>query len=76
MARKWGDTNNRPIFMGEFGAYSKADMEFRTTWTSYMARAAEERGFSWAYWEFCSGFGVYDQAAQNWVEPIYKALIP
>lgn len=75
-ARKWGEANHRPIFMGEFGAFSEADMESRATWTAYMARAAEQRGFSWAYWEFCSGFGVYDQAANTWVEPIYQALLP
>lgn len=72
----WADKNNRPLFLGEFGAYSKADMESRARWTDFLARQAEERGISWAYWEFCAGFGVYDPAGQRWVEPIYKALIP
>lgn len=75
-AAAWAKENNRPLFLGEFGAYSKADMESRARWTAFLAREAEERGISWAYWEFGAGFGVYDRGAQRWVEPIYKALIP
>jgi len=75
-ALKWGSQNSRPIFMGEFGAYSKADMDSRQRWTDYVARSAEQRGFSWAYWEFGAGFGVYDREAGAWVEPIRGALLP
>lgn len=75
-ALAWGNTHRRPIYMGEFGAYSRADTESRQRWTSYMARQAEQRGISWAYWEFGAGFGVYDREAKTWNEPIYKALIP
>lgn len=75
-AAAWAEKNNRPLFLGEFGAYSKADMESRARWTAFLARQAEERGISWAYWEFCAGFGVYDRQTQDWVAPIYQALIP
>ncbi len=75
-ALKWSRQNHRPIFLGEFGAYSEADMESRSRWTEFIARSAEERGFSWAYWEFCSGFGVYDLANRKWNEPILTALLP
>jgi endoglucanase len=75
-AVKWGEENNRPLYMGEFGAYSKADMESRALWTSYVARQAEERGISWAYWEFCSGFGAYDPVMGMWREELLEALIP
>ena len=75
-AAAWAKQNNRPLFLGEFGAYSKADMESRARWTVFLARQAEERDISWAYWEFGAGFGVYDRSAQHWVEPIYNALIP
>lgn len=75
-ALKWSNQNARPIFLGEFGAYSKADMESRERWTAFVARSAEQRGFSWAYWEFGAGFGVYDRQANAWVEPIRRALLP
>ena len=72
---KWSKLNDRPIFMGEFGAYSKADMDSRARWTTYVARQAETLGFSWAYWEFCSGFGVYDPQLGQWRQPLLTALI-
>jgi endoglucanase len=75
-ALKWSQQNARPIFLGEFGAYSKADMDSRARWTAFVARAAEARGFSWAYWEFGAGFGVFDRTAGEWVEPIRNALLP
>jgi endoglucanase len=75
-AQKWGKENKRPVWMGEFGAYSKADMASRERWTSYIAREAERRQFSWAYWEFGAGFGVYDRAKQAFVPEIKRALIP
>jgi len=73
---RWAKQNNRPVFLGEFGAYSKADIDSRARWTDHVARQAEAHGFSWAYWEFCAGFGVYDRALKAWNEPILKALIP
>jgi len=72
----WAQKHNRPIFLGEFGAYSKAGLEYRTRWTDFIAREAEERDMSWAYWEFCAGFGVYNQATSDWNYPILRALIP
>lgn len=73
---RWSNQYGRPIFLGEFGAYSKADMDSRALWTEYVARSAEKNGFSWAYWEFGAGFGVYDRTAKAWVEPIRQALLP
>jgi endoglucanase len=38
-------------------------------------REAEKRGFSWAYWEFGSGFGAYDREKKEWRQPLLKALM-
>lgn len=75
-AAQWAEKNKRPLFLGEFGAYSKADMDSRARWTEAVARQAEARGMSWAYWEFGSGFGVYDRALKIWIKPLLNALIP
>jgi endoglucanase len=72
----WGQRNRRPLYLGEFGAYSKADMDSRARWAAFVARQAEARGMSWAYWEFCSGFGVYDKDRGVWRAPLLAALIP
>jgi endoglucanase len=74
-AAAWAKEHDRPVFLGEFGAYSAADMESRARWTRFMAREAESHGFSWAYWEFCSGFGAYDPKADAWREPLKAALL-
>ncbi len=74
--KQWADSHNVPVFMGEFGAYSKADMDSRVRWTTFVAREAEACNFSWAYWEFGAGFGVYDRKNAKWNEGLLSALIP
>ncbi len=71
----WGRTNNRPIYVGEFGAFSPARMDSRERWTRFVREQCEARGFSWAYWEFCAGFGVYDRESGTWREPLLGALV-
>jgi endoglucanase len=75
-AQEWGKAHNRPIYLGEFGVYEKAPMDSRVRWTASMVREAEARGFSWAYWEFGSGFGVYDIKRKAWQDKLLQALIP
>lgn len=74
---KWAQRHgNIPILLGEFGAYSKAEMDSRVRWTEFVRSEAERHGFAWAYWEFASGFGIYDPQAKVWREDLRKALIP
>jgi len=76
-AAAWAKKNNRPIFIGEFGANSKADMDSRVRWTKFVADTAIERGFSFAYWDFCGEyFGVYDLNTMSFRKPLLEALIP
>jgi endoglucanase len=72
----WASEHKRPIFLGEFGAYDKGPMESRARYTAAVARAAEKRGWSWAYWQFDSDFILYDIDRDAWVEPIKRSLIP
>ena len=72
----WARHHNRPIFLGEFGAYDKAPMESRVRYTDFVARTAEASGWSWAYWQFDSDFLLWDMKRDTWVEPILHALIP
>ncbi|WP_442134999.1 cellulase family glycosylhydrolase, partial [Rhizobium leguminosarum] len=36
----WAKQNKVPIFLGEFGAYSKADMDSRVKWTESVRKMA------------------------------------
>jgi endoglucanase len=67
--------NNIPVNIGEFGAYEKADMASRARWTEFCARMFEDYGFSWHYWEFCSGFGIYDSKNKVFHDELVDALI-
>ena len=74
--QEWAKAANRPILLGEFGAYDKADMESRVRYTAHAARTAESLGWAWSYWQFDSDFILWDMAKDAWVDPILKALIP
>lgn len=74
-AAAWAKAHERSVFLGEFGAYQAADLASRARWTAFVAREAERQGFSWAYWEFCSGFGAYDPKAGAWRAPLRDALL-
>jgi len=76
MVQDWSEAHSVPVWLGEFGAYSTADMASRARWTATVRREAEARGIPWAYWEFGAGFGVYDRDVGAWREPLLEALIP
>jgi endoglucanase len=75
-AQAWAKRHDRPILLGEFGAYDKAPLEDRVRYTSAVARAAEKRGWAWTYWQFDGNFIVYDIGKDAWNQPIYEALVP
>jgi endoglucanase len=67
--------NNIPVHIGEFGAYSKADIDSRVRWTTFLSRYLEELGWSWAYWEFSAGFGIYNPSNKTILQPLADALL-
>ncbi|HEY3405264.1 MAG TPA: cellulase family glycosylhydrolase [Ohtaekwangia sp.] len=74
-ALQFSEANHIPIHVGEFGAYSTADIESRERWTTFLARWFEEKNMSWAYWEFSAGFGIYNPATQTLLTPLVEALL-
>ena len=74
----WSRKHDRPILMGEFGAYEKSGTPIadRVLYTATVRRQAEAHDFPWAYWQFDSDFIVYDIDQDKWIEPIRDALIP
>jgi len=75
VAKTWSATQRYPVFVGEFGAYSKADEASRIAFNRTMRDAAEARGMSWTYWEFAAGFGVYDPGARVFRQPLLDSLL-
>lgn len=76
VAADWGTENNVPMYVGEFGAYSTADMASRASWTTAVQRAIHRQGMTSAYWEFGSGFGAFRINEDRWHAPLLQALIP
>jgi len=74
-AISWSVKTHRPIFLGEFGVNCKADQESRARWIRFVADEVVKRKMGFAYWEFCSGFGVYDSTTDRWIEPLKDALL-
>ena len=68
-------THNRPLYLGEFGAYDKADMASRVRYIGFVARQAEKLGWSWGYWQFDGDFIVYD-IKQDMGRADPRALVP
>lgn len=71
----WGRERRLPLFIGEFGAFSAADMASRARWTAFVRAEAERLGMSWAYWEFGTDFGAFDLERAAWREPLRRALL-
>ncbi|MFN8441541.1 MAG: glycoside hydrolase family 5 protein [Caldilineaceae bacterium] len=71
----WARANNRPIYLGEFGAIRKADDESRIRWTRAVTESASKRDFSLAYWEFASEFGLYDRERNEWNQGLLDAAL-
>ncbi len=75
LAQQWSQFNDRPIWVGEWGSYSKAALDSRLNYTRTMVRALQKFKFSWAYWELASGFGIYDPQTKQWRADLKEALM-
>jgi endoglucanase len=75
-ASEWSRQTQRPVFLGEYGSYGKyADAESRIRWTAFMATTARKNGIPAAYWEYCSGFGLWNPLEKQWREPLLNAVL-
>jgi endoglucanase len=74
-ARSWSRRHLRPIWVGEFGAYDKAELASRLRYARFARRAIEAHGFAWAYWDLASQFGIYDAGNRAWRTDLRDALL-
>lgn len=47
---------------------------FGLAYTRTVRDSMAARGLTWAYWEFASGFGIYDQPSSTWKTELRDAL--
>lgn len=75
VARDWAVSQNRPIYLGEFGVYDRAPSAARATWIGAVAKTAERFGWAWAYWQFDHDFALFDSATHRWNRRLVDALV-
>jgi len=73
-AREWGEQQDRPIHVGEFGCYTRADPESRARYYAEFRRAAEQEGIGWAIWDWKAGFRYWDEKQNQPAQGMREAL--
>ena len=77
IALDWAKQHNRPLYLGEFGVYKKADMESRVQWLSFVVNHVEKNNVTWAIWDLMGdSFGIFDQEKNAWITPLKDAILP
>jgi endoglucanase len=75
-AANWARRHGRPLLLGEFGVYERAEEASRLRWTAFVRAEAERLGLAWCYWDFGTDFGAFDPRRDAWRAPLLDALIP
>ena len=55
-AANWATHNNRPVYLGEFGAIDLADPQSRVNYYAAKRQLLDTLGIGWAIWDWKSGF--------------------
>jgi endoglucanase len=61
LARAWSDYYGRPVHLGEFGAFTRADAESRARFYAEFRRVCAEQNLGWAIWDWSAGFRYWDK---------------
>ena len=70
----WSDYYGRPVHLGEFGAYSKADEPSRVNFYTAFRHACEELNIGWCIWDWSSGFRYWDKKSNQPMPGMRAAL--
>jgi endoglucanase len=70
----WSHYYGRPVHLGEFGAYTKADPASRVRFYAALRSAAECRNIGWCIWDWSAGFRYWDRAHHEPVPGMHAAL--
>jgi endoglucanase len=76
LAKQWADHYGRPVHVGEFGCYEKADAESRARFHRDFREALDAEGLGWALWDWKAGFHYWDRKAGRPAPGMREALFP
>jgi endoglucanase len=74
LAREWSDYYGRPMHVGEFGCYTKADPESRARFYAAFRHTCEQDKLGWAIWDWSAGFRYWDKARNQPAQGMRGAL--
>ncbi len=63
------------VLLGEFGVTQEAPHDTRIAWTKAVVEEANKHGFAYCYWEYISGFGIYDNKTKLINNDLLNVLI-
>ncbi len=75
-AKEWSDYYGRPVHVGEFGCFIKADAESRARYLRDFRQALDEAGLGWALWDWKAAFRYWDPKANRPEPGLREALFP
>ncbi len=70
----WSVYYGRPVHIGEFGAYTKADATSRANFYGAFRRAAEAQQLGWCIWDWSAGFRYWDKNRNQPMPGLQAAL--
>jgi endoglucanase len=72
--KEWSEYYGRPVYLGEFGAFTTADPRSRANYYRAFREALEDAGIGWAIWDWKAGFRYWNEK-ENRPEPgMHQAL--
>jgi endoglucanase len=72
--RAWSEFYGRPVHLGEFGAYIKADAHSRANFYSAFRQAAESDNLGWCIWDWSANFRYWDKKNNSPMPGMREAL--
>jgi len=74
LAREWSDYYGRPIHVGEWGCYIKADAQSRLREITAFRQALDAEKLGWAMWDWGALFRYWDEKNQRPLPGMHEAL--
>lgn len=65
---EYQEKTGRPVWIGEFGVTDKAEKQDRYKYAELVNELSKKYKVGWCWWEFSSGFGVYNIEKNAWTE--------
>jgi endoglucanase len=72
--KEWSDHYGRPVYLGEFGAYTTADPASRARYYRAFREALEAAGIGWTIWDWKAGFRYWNEKTDRPEPGMRKAL--